>query len=329
MTLLGVHFFTPGPGGGMYDKPWQIATQKTLPITDVAWCQNAYSGHGIDNVIDRVTYQADWLWQQGISVIPIIRLDRQPGDTIRNDAVYRDGADYLMRRWGSRSRPRLLVVCGNEFQIEGNPSPVEVAQATSWVAADAYVNSYNCDVLAGAVAPHNCGANPQPFYPGNSAEWLNWQYALGKALQGEGANIKGYALHAYGDRVVNGYWDSEATTDYYHPDRPGCRQGFRVWRDLMDVADAAWYVPGREFHVTECNTHWPWERWSSENYCAGWLQKVMADLSTRPRVKTASWFVGDNSGWRHDSLTDREGAGNPGGGCAAADDDALRIWGMM
>lgn len=171
--------------------------------------------------------------------------------------------------------------------------------------------------------------NPAPFKPGASAEWLNYQYALGRELRSRNANIQGYALHAYGDHVVDGYWESEATTNYYYDDRPGCRQGFGVWRDMMDAVDQAWYTPGLEFHVTEVNCHWPWDRWSSANYSQGWLQRAISDLNTRPRVKTACWFVGDNASWRHDSLNDREGATNPGGGCAAADTDFNAILGIM
>ena len=153
--------------------------------------------------------------------------------------------------------------------------------------------------------------------------------------------MQGYALHAYGECVTPApenparpaHWAEEPARDLWCHDRPGCRAGSRVWRDLVATVEAA--DPGKRYVVSEVNCNWPvWDgarwvpRYSSQNYCRGWLPRLLAELATVPAVEHAAWFAGDSPGWRHDALADREGADQPGGGCAAADDDANAVRGL-
>lgn len=318
MPNLGVHFFGE-PDGALYNKPWHLAAGKTIPIVDVAWAQSPYAGHSIQQTIARMTYQMDWLWTKGVHVQPYLRLDFRPGMTVAWDQAYFDGIAAAINEWNTGPRPHLNLIIGNEYQLEGaiHPSDVRWIIGRACEIRDSF-QFHSADIWVGAVAPHNRDLNPVPFMPGPSAEWLNYQYALAYYINESGYGIDGYAVHAYGDQVVNGYWASEPITDYYHPDRPGCRRGFSAWRDMVA---AIWNGDPRPLPiaVTEMNCHWPWEVPTNQNYCEGWLQNALADLSEAEI--DAVWFVGDSAGWRHDSLADREGAGNPGGGCASADDD--------
>jgi hypothetical protein len=266
---------------------------------------------------------------------PYLRVDLRPGLTLADDPAYYQGIEDAMAWWLGAPRAPLTIVVGNEFNLlsEGGIQPRVAGMVVGAVVARRDARFGGVRVAAPAVGPWNRDTNPDDladFYPGPSSEWRNCQFALAKHARASGHPPDCYALHVYGASVVPsvtsvGYWANEPFVDYYVGDRPSERAGSRVWRDLREATFAGDPGRGYQFAVTEANCRWPNDRPSRVNYCQGWLPNLLADLALEPRLEAVAWFAGDSSAWPEDSLRARAGVGNPGGGCAAADDDWNRV----
>lgn len=348
---LGVHFLAPtGPGQPEW-KPWDRLQHRTFPLVEAAWLFDPWDGHSLDHTIDRLIWQCDYLWSRAAPVYlrPYLRIDHRSGRyqgtalTVAYADDYFFGVEHAMRRWMDRadSLPVLRVILGNEpnLESEGGLQPYDVAPVVAEIIARRnalWPNHPNRPlVYTPAMGPWNRFSNcldPQDLAPFDSNESVNHTYGLHRRLAEMGRIPDGAALHVYGTWVVPnqqhaGYWDSEPFADVFEGDRPGCWSTSRAWRNHRDAVFAG--CGPVTLVASEVNCNWM-GRTSAENYCAGWLQNLLTDLATEPLVEAACWFVGrDSHSWHGDSLEGREGAANPGGGMAAADDDANLLWGMV
>ena len=310
MIPVGQHFLDRG-------KLWQLGAGRVVPLVDLGYAHQPYSGFDVPSAITRLKADTRQLHEAGCVPRPYLRIDYQPGLTLADVPTYYRAAEAAMRSWeldSIREIAQLTIICGNEpnHPGEGSLQPWQYASVVSKTVQLRNLLGYGNRVFAPAIAPWaplNVD-HPDDFFPGPSSEWKNQQYGLARALVNSG--IDGHALHTYGR--PRGTWDRDEPHTNITNDG-GALWGFRWYRDALEAIDAA----GGAFPVLVAETNTRTDLPSAQSYPQGWLQEAVRELEDSPyasRIEGLVWFVGESHGaWLDESLKQREGQ------VAFADDD--------
>ena len=155
--------------------------------------------------------------------------------------------------------------------------------------------------------------------------WLNYMNTL-VALVDEAARRgsqhgiplagpDGFALHVPGRpeaAIAAGYDPAqEPRLDLPNPNWNGAQQGFRLYREWLDIINSYPTTRGRPVYITSSNTYAPDLRVPpAQNYPPGWLTTAYEVIRKEPQIHSLCWFLdhipGDRQ-WRWFDLTEHPG----------------------
>ncbi len=129
------------------------------------------------------------------------------------------------------------------------------------------------------------------------------------------AGPDGFALHVPGRpeaaAVAGQDPAAEPTLDLPHPAWQGAQQGFRLYREWLDIINGYPTTRGLPVYITSTNTYTPDQGVPpAQNYPAGWLTTAYTVIRDEPQVQSLCWFLdhipGDTQ-WRWFDLTEHPG----------------------